>query len=260
MMHHEQAHDLLAAFALDAVETHERDLIDQHLANCPRCRAELDAHRDVAAALGNSVEQLPMGLWTTISMHLPERHDEDSPPMPRLLRDGPDGVVPQRKSPRRLHPSRGRMAAVASFVVAAAAVTAVLAAGLVNADNQVAHLQGAIGETAHTAVIAALDTPGHRVVDLTSAQRVELAQFVVLPDGRGYLVHSTLPALGAHDTYQLWGVVGGQPISLGLMGRSPNQVTFTLAGAARASKLGITVEPSGGAVVPSSQMVASGPV
>ena len=48
-----------------------------------------------------------------------------------------------------------------------------------------------------------------------------LAQFVVLPDGRGYLVESTLPALVSTETYQLWGVVGGQTLSLGLIGAIP---------------------------------------
>ena len=41
---------------------------------------------------------------------------------------------------------------------------------------------------------------------------------MVLPDGRGYLVQSDLPSLSAKETYQLWGVVGGQPISIGILG------------------------------------------
>ena len=51
----------------------EHELIEAHLAECPRCRAELDAHREVAAALGNSVEPLPEGLWSSIASALPPR-------------------------------------------------------------------------------------------------------------------------------------------------------------------------------------------
>jgi anti-sigma-K factor RskA len=98
------------------------------------------------------------------------------------------------------------------------------------------------------------------LVNLESAQHRRLAQFVVLPDGRGYLVRSALPTLSSKDTYQLWAVVSGQPISLGLMGRDPNQVSFTLAGARRPATLGLTVEPASGSVVPSSTMLASGTV
>src|SRR6202035_4691310 len=76
-----------------------------------------------------------------------------------------------------------------------------------------------------------------------------------LPDGRGYLVKSDLPSLSAKETYQLWGVVGGQPISIGILGRNPGQVTFTFAGSPSPSQLGINVEPAGGSVGPSSPML-----
>ena len=76
---------------------------------------------------------------------------------------------------------------------------------LVDANNQVAHLQGAIGETAHTAVLAALETPGHKVVNLKTASGQQAAEFVVLPEwsglpGRlappGTLVQGDLPTVG----------------------------------------------------------------
>jgi anti-sigma-K factor RskA len=86
-----------------------------------------------------------------------------------------------------------------------------------------------------------------------------LAEFVTVPSGQGYLVKSALPVLSSAHTYQLWGVIGGRAISLGLMGNAPKQVTFTLAGARRPSELGITVEPAGGSTVPST-MVATGTV
>ncbi len=87
MMSHQEAAELLAVFALDALEPDEHELIEAHLAECPRCRAELDAHREVAAALGNSVEPLPEGLWSSIASALPPRRDEEPPPMPTLVRD-----------------------------------------------------------------------------------------------------------------------------------------------------------------------------
>src|SRR3984957_21196514 len=91
MMTHEESIEFLATYALDAVEGEERDAVEEHLADCPRCRAELDAFREVTTALGNSVEPLPEGLWTTIASRLPGRDDEERPPMPRLMRDGVDG-------------------------------------------------------------------------------------------------------------------------------------------------------------------------
>ena len=77
-------------FALDALDDDEHEMIEAHLAECPRCRAELDAHREVAAALGNSVEPLPEGLWSSIASALRSHRDEEPPPMPTLVRRPPD--------------------------------------------------------------------------------------------------------------------------------------------------------------------------
>jgi anti-sigma-K factor RskA len=97
-------------------------------------------------------------------------------------------------------------------------------------------------------------------VDLDTPSHVQLARFVVLPDGRGYLVSSSAPTLSADQTYQLWGIVGKEPISLGLLGDSPRQAAFTMAGATRPSQLSITAEPSGGSVSPTGPILATGTV
>jgi anti-sigma factor RsiW len=263
MMTHEEAIELLATYALDAVAGEEREAVEQHLAECPRCRTELDAFREVTTALGNSVEPLPEGLWANIAGRLPERHDRERPPMPRLVRaEGDDAGRERTLRPGRSRsvPGRGRLAGIAAVVVAAAAVVTVLSVSLVHANDQVSQLQQSANEATPGAVVSALETPGHQVVNLEGTGHAQVAQFVVVPDGRGYLVSSSLPPLSAEHTYQLWGIVDGKPISLGLLGQSPHQATFTLAGSPSPSKLGITVEPSGGAVVPSQPMVAQGTV
>jgi anti-sigma-K factor RskA len=251
---------MLAVFALDAVDAEEGTLLEAHLAVCPRCRAELDAHRDVAAALGNSVEPLPPDLWSRISNHVLRPTGADCPPMPALLREVPAPVEFSDDQSLASHktPGRGRVVSVAAVAIAAAAAAAGLGFNLVGADNHVAHLQGAIGESARTAVVAAFETPGHRVVNLDSVTHHRLAQIVTVPGGRGYLASSDLPALSSAQTYQLWAVIDGQTISLGLLGANPHLVAFTLAGSPRASTLGITAEPAGGAVLPSERMLASG--
>jgi Anti-sigma-K factor rskA/Putative zinc-finger len=266
MITHEEANELLASFALDAVADEEQEQLEAHLAECPRCRAELDGFAEVASALGNSVEPLPEGLWNSIALRLPERHDEERPPMPRLVRaddtGGDAAVAPApATSIRQIAPARRRMATIAALAVSAAAAVAILSVSLVRADNHVSQLTSQAISGQPGDVVTALETPGHKVVDLdSSTKHVKLAQFVVDPDGRGYMVSSKLPALSSDHTYQLWGVVDGKPISLGLLGRNPTQATFTLASWQTASVLGITVEPSQGAVVPSQPMVALGTI
>jgi anti-sigma factor RsiW len=258
MMTHDDASELLGAYALDAVDSAEFEQIERHLAECPRCRAELDGYRDVAAAMGNTVEPLPVGLWSSIASRLPERADEEPPPMPRLVSDTPErpAAVARAIRPSR---QRGRLASMAAVALAAAAAATVLGIGLVRADNQVNQDQQAIeSQNASSSVVAALTTPGHKVVTLDSATHTRLAEFVMEPDGRGFLVKSSLPKLSGKQVYQLWGIIGTQPISLGLLGSSPKLSTFTASTSPSPTQLSITVEPAGGAVVPSSQVLATG--
>jgi anti-sigma-K factor RskA len=53
---------------------------------------------------------------------------------------------------------------------------------------------------------------------------------------------------------------GNQPISLGLLGSSPNQAAFVMAGSTRPSHLSITAEPAGGSVFPTGQIIVTGTV
>ncbi len=269
MMTHDEVSELLGAFALDAVDQEEYEQIEAHLAECPRCRAEVDAHREVAAALGNSVETLPEGLWSSIAGRLPPRQDEEIPPMP-LLRTRwrhpnrcalPPSVRRVRaRSSIASRRGRGRLAVLGSIAVAAAAVAIVLGVNVAHDDHQISQLHAAIGTSPHAAVLAALDTPGRKLVDMKNPAQQQLAEFVVVPSGRGYLVKSTLPALPSGKTYQLWGVSKQHTISLGILGQSPHEATFTSAGSGTPSTLAITVEPAGGSVTPTGPMLVTGTV
>jgi anti-sigma-K factor RskA len=258
MMTHDEASELLGAYGLDAVDGDERTQLEEHLESCPRCRAELDSVREVAAAMGNSVEPLPEGLWSHIAVRLPERHeDEEPPPMPRLTSESRATFRAPDSGRRR--PTRAIVTTVAAIAVAAAAVAVVLGIGLVRADNTDSNLRSAQAGRSST-VTAALHTPGHRLITLDSGSHTALAQVVVVPSGQGYLVSSKLPSLEDGRTYQLWAVGGTQPISLGLLGASPRRAAFTMAGSTQPTRLSITAEPPGGSVVPTAPIIATGTV
>ena len=50
-MSHDDASELLGAYALDAVDGEELTELEAHLSACPRCRSELDSFREVARLL-----------------------------------------------------------------------------------------------------------------------------------------------------------------------------------------------------------------
>jgi len=82
----------------------------------------------------------------------------------------------------------------------------------------------------------------------------------MLPNGTGYLVKSHMPVLASDRTYQLWGIVKGSPVSIGVMGNSPGLVTFTMASSPAPTEVAVTVQQSGGSLTPSKTFVATGVV
>jgi hypothetical protein len=263
---HDDASTLLGAYALDAVDGGELSDLEEHLAACPRCRAELDGLREAAGALGNTLEAPPEGLWSRIASQLGDRSvaDEEPPPMPELTLATSERSPFRAPSPGRIRRIRSNALLLGAVAVAASAVAVVLGIGLVRSQHDVTNLQQSVAnETAaadRTPAQVAMHVPGHRVVSLVNSAHVQLASFVIVPGGRGYLVSSSLPALGNGRTYQLWGITGMKPISLGLLGASPHGSTFTMASAPATVELALTTEPGGGSVAPTSPIVASGTV
>lgn len=251
-MNHADAHELLAALSLDALDDATRDAVEAHVEGCAPCQSELDELREVASVLGTTSGAAPEGLWARIEARLDDRPAPgEAPPVLVFSREAP--AAPARGAAVRM-----RRALAAVTLVAAAAVVA-LAVGLAHESARVGSLTSALAAADRGAVAAAMESPGHRVVTLSSASGTGVATFVLLPDGRGYLVRDTLTPLARDETYQLWGIVAGRPVSIGVMGRAPRAVAFTLADATP-SALGITVEPAGGALTPAHSMVAEGAV
>jgi anti-sigma-K factor RskA len=250
-VNHDDAFELLAPLALDALDADVRASVEAHVETCPLCQAELDGLLEVASALGTSTETPPEDLWDKIASRLYEGERGEVAELPPLT----DYVRLDDRRPRHLI-RRARTVLGATLLAAAAAIT-ILALNLSSESGRVANLQSALGSDA---VHQALVTPGHRLVRLSTSGNKVLATFVVLRNGTGYLVSSKMPSLPSNETYQLWGVVAGKPVSIGIMGSQPREVAFTLASSPAPSALGVTVEPAGGVSQPTSPMVASGEV
>lgn len=255
-MTHEEAQELLGAYALNAVDGEERTQLEHHVQECVRCASELDALREVAGAMGNVGEPASQELWQRISTRLYDDVDDTRVPPIRAL-DSPHATIsPFAARPR----SWGRTRYGALVLAAAAAVlVGVLSVSLVRANNHVAQLTNALSVASHNVVDAALETPGHVNVTLNDAHSVGVAKFVLV-DGHGYLVSSQMSTLSADQTYQLWGIFNGRAISIGLMGSSPSTVYFSVEGSKRPTELAVTIEPAGGSVAPTTPVVASGRV
>jgi hypothetical protein len=247
---HEDIQELLGVYALHALDPDEAQLVEDHLDTCPRCRSEVNGHREVATLLGNSGGDAPEGLWDRISSQL----EEAPPPMRLALPEGEGSVIPL--APRRRQP-RNRVV-VAALGVAAALLIGALSVQVVRQDDRISDLQAALGDDAViTAANLALADPEAVTAQLASADGTLAAPAVVLPNGTGYLLAHQLEDLDEARTYQLWGVTSTGVISLGLLGADPNdvvpfQVTDEVAG------LAITDEVAGGVVETANQPLLTG--
>jgi anti-sigma-K factor RskA len=240
---HHEIEELLGAYALDAVDADEARQVEDHLRECPRCRAEVAAHREVASLLiSSSTHPVPEGVWDRITAEL----GDTPPPVPIEVAFGRRPATPTTERPR----PRGVLVGLAA--AAAVALIAALGAVLVN--------QGDDGDPADHQLAALLAQPDTELVDLQTEDGEPGARALIGPDGEGVLVATDLPDLGTGQTYQLWGLPegGDEMVSLGVLGAEPERASFHVEG--EISALAISREPGGGSTAPTTDPLVLGEV
>jgi hypothetical protein len=264
---HEEIQELLGAYALDAVEPEDAAEIERHLAVCPRCRAEVADHREVAGFLGYAGADAPPGLWDRIQVNLSE-----PPPALRLTRVGTDAGSPAGAGAgagaaagadgglAEVVPL-GRRAisfrAFATMAAVAAVVAGILGVQVIRLDNRTNGLTRNAGvSTVAAAYTAAAANPGARRVSMTSADGTSRVDAVILPDGTAFFHPDRLPALPTNQTYQLWGVIGTTRVSLAVIGSTPRINEFGAPD--KVTALAVTAESAGGVAISSNVPVVSG--
>lgn len=216
------AHDLTAAYALDALDAVEEREYESHLATCERCRDELAALRDAAASLAYAVP---------------------APVPPPALRER---ILEQARSERapviELRPRRTFTYALA----AAAAAAACLAIGL---GIWAARLSDQLDRQRSTAAI------------LAEGQRVPLqgasGQLVVTESGDAAVVVSRIDRAPEGKTYELWVIDGGKPKRAGLFEGGTRQIVKLTRPVPRSATVAATIEDAGGVDAPTTRPVFS---
>ncbi len=220
-MTHEQASELLAAFALHALDRDEARVVSAHVRSCAECQRELASLQGVTEQLGSAVRQIspPPGLRNAVLAGIQVRHV-----MIQLRREWAVGLA------------------------AAAAFLLVVLAGLgVSLSRHLTALSTRLA--AQEQVFALLSAPSARSVSL-SGSVTATARFVYDPNQRrGALVVSDLRDPGRGFVYQLWLIAGTQPESAGVFRPAPGQplVLPLAADFSRYQAVAISVEraPSG---------------
>lgn len=105
---------------------------------------------------------------------------------------------------------------------------------------------------AQAAQLALITTPNSKIVDLAGTPNAEGSSLRVLwqPEtGASYLLASNLPILADDKDYQLWALIDGKPVDLGVIPRDKaGMIQMKMTG--RADAFAVTREPKGGSVSP----------
>jgi anti-sigma factor RsiW len=275
---HREIQELLGVYALDAVDPETAAMVERHLSECVKCSVEVAQHHEVAGLLANSGGESPARLWDGIAAHLdgsvppsweslasrlePGDGRADRVVMPGAPEPEPEPagaeapaatVVPITAARRSRWVMRG-----ASLVAAAAVIVAlVLGAQVDHLHHQVSALQT---NPLSAAQQSELTQPSTKRVELTGSTDGGKVTVVLTAAGTGFVEANGLHSLPSGRTYQLWGEIGGQTISLGLLGRDPAVVPFSVAGDGSVQAFAITDEHAGGVVQSTHQPVVSGEV
>jgi anti-sigma factor RsiW len=234
------AHELTAAYALDALDAEEREAYERHLAGCERCQGEL-------ATMWETTEALAVA--ATGAEPRPELREQ----ILSAARAEPHVVVP-------LVPRRSRAVPVLAAAAGIAAVIA-LAVGLwgVGVSSDLDEARSALERERATAAVLA--DPEARSVAL----EVGDGRVVVASNGRAVVVLDALGPAPEGKTYQLWIAPAGDiaaASSGGLFaGEDAADGTLVEGTVADGDLVAVTVEDEGGVAAPTTDpIVASEPV
>ena len=266
--HYDEYTDLLGAYALDAVEHEERERVENHLRDCPRCRAEVAEHREVAALLSHGGADAPDGVWDRIVAEL----SPPAPPMRLTLSPEHSAVGATReRSPEAAAEAdnvvsfRRRAAGVSrramlGVVAVAASVVAVLGIVAVGQSNRLERLETAMED--RTIESMANEAVADAAVTARLSGAAGSAEAVVAPNGQGYLIMNDMPEPADGNLYQLWGQVDGTVLSLGTFGGGTSIVPFSVdpARVDGVSLFAVTEERSPGVVSSEQDPVMAGTV
>lgn len=237
------AHSLLGAYALDAVDADEREAFEAHLAACEDCRDEVASLRDVVAELADAEAIAPPASLRASVMERVAQTPQLPPTQAPRVASLADASA-RRSRTRRLWP----LAAAAAAVVAMAG--AGLGLTLFNGDgDQVSALE--------RDVMTLASAPDAHTMELSLGQ-----SHLVMSDRMDEVAIMGHAAPMPEDgmEYQLWMVLDdgtAMPGPTFMPDHDGDVMTLTSMDGHHIAAFSVTEEPHGGSVAPTGRMVAS---
>jgi anti-sigma-K factor RskA len=245
-----ELHLLTGSYALDALTDDEQADFEKHLARCPACAEEVRGLRETAARLAMATAvSPPPEMRSRVLAAVPRTRQLPPPGRNLLARAG------ERTGLRRLSPSR---AGLTAGVLALVAAVAFLLVTQVSTSRQLQQAQAS-----NSAIAAVLAAPDARIESLPATVGGTVTAVLSVHESEAVVTTADIPALPGSRVYQLWVITAaGTARSAGLLTVTSSGLGAPLlaSGVLPGDRLGITVEPAGGAAQPTTTPVVIMPV
>lgn len=263
-MKHEEAYELLEAYAFGTAEPDQYDAIEAHLATgCEECNARLREIGDVSVRLATSVPQ-----------HTPPARIKEKL-MERVHTQGLAPVTPIPSAPprARANPWPWLVATASLAAMFVMIMTTFMMRGeidamrgqLTSAQSEISSMSDNMAVYQQTALL--LGSRFTRTVDLTGMDPNPDASgklFINPNEGTAVVYMFRLPQTPEGMEYQLWAMKDGKPMSLGVFTVKPDgSAMFRMDDMPEkfdVASFQVTIEPEGGDRQPTGMMYLQGPM
>ena len=272
-MEHREYEKLLTLEALGALGASERRALEEHLATCSACSAELAELRDAAGLLAHA--STPAEPSPNVRVRILDEIRKDAKP----VAESSSTIVPFRpRTAASAWPTLMRLAAAIAFIALLVGVV-VLWRRDAKSRDEIARLSQQINQqqeerardreamTRQSEALALLNMPGMKKMDLAGTQTAASARATFVYDrdtGRAMLMTAGLPAAPPGMAYEVWFIPKGHSPMPGK--------TFTVDASGQAMMMdqvpveardnavvAVTLEPKGGSPAPTGPIYLASP-
>jgi hypothetical protein len=249
-----EIHSAVGSYVVNALDPHELEEFEAHLAVCPTCSREVAEFGETAAELSlvasvpppaalrgsilsaiSEVRPLPPEPPTERSRAEPTTNETQT--IAADIRHAVDELALRRQQ---------RRARVLTVLVAAVVAAAVALGGVVYTLVQSRQAQVA-QQAAETELLTAPDV---RTYTATMKDGGQISFVVSRSLNRALFIGKDLPAVGSDRTYQLWTLEGQRPIPDNLVAGGGDRKEFFREGLGGVTSLAVSIEAAGGAQQP----------
>ncbi len=273
-MEHQEYQELLALHAVDALDASDARALEDHLAGCDACRAEMIELRNAGGLLAYaSTPAEPVG---EVRVRILAAAHAESPQQQKSQTSANVVAMPPRAS--KLWPNLLRLAAGVIFIALLVGII-VFWRRDVKSRQEIAQLSNKLNTQQHELLrdrdllarqreaLALFNSPDAKKMELKAGQTAQNARGSFVYDektGRGILLAEGLPATPADKAYELWFIpkdhspMAGKIFTVDASGHAmlPEQMPPEAMGK---SVIAITLEPKKGSAVPTGAIYLSSP-